>query len=238
MKELRAAVMLVAVMTLVTGVLYPLAVTIVAQAAFPFQANGSLLVKDGLVLGSRLIARPSDDPALFWSRPSAAAPAPNSPASLGHEVTASAASNLAPTNPALLEAVRGRVAALAAASRSAGVSPASDSAPTPGNLATASGSGLDPDITPAGALFQVPRVARVRNLPVAEVAALVRRQTQEPVLGLLGARRVNVLELNLALGRMSKRPSLPSPSGPSRERLASGQPQERQDRGTIPASHR
>jgi K+-transporting ATPase ATPase C chain len=172
-------------LTVITGVVYPLVVTGIAQAVFPFQANGSLIVRDGTVVGSALIGQPFDDPKYFWGRPSATSPFPNNAA-------ASAGSNLSPTNPTLIAAVQGRVDALRAADPG-------NSAPVPVDLVTASGSGLDPDISPAAALYQVPRVARERKLAPDAVRAVVERHTRGRFLGLLGEPRVNVLALNLAL---------------------------------------
>jgi K+-transporting ATPase ATPase C chain len=172
-------------LTVITGVVYPLVVTGIAQAVFPFQANGSLIVRDGTVVGSALIGQPFDDPKYFWGRPSATSPFPNNAA-------ASAGSYLSPTNPTLIAAVQGRVDALRAADPG-------NSAPVPVDLVTASGSGLDPDISPAAALYQVPRVARERKLAPDAVRAVVERHTRGRFLGLLGEPRVNVLALNLAL---------------------------------------
>jgi K+-transporting ATPase ATPase C chain len=183
--QLRPALMVLLLLTLVTGVAYPLLVTGIAQAVFPAQAQGSLIVKDGHVVGSRLIGQPFDDPKYFWSRPSATSPfADNAGSSTG--------SNLSPTNPDLLKAVQGRVDALRAADPT-------NKAPVPVDLVTASGSGLDPHISPAAALYQVARVARVRKLDPGGVRQLVERHTEGRSLGFLGEPRVNVLTLNLAL---------------------------------------
>ncbi len=173
------------VFTVITGVAYPLIVTGIAQVAFNDQANGSLIEKDGKVVGSRLIGQPFSDPKYFWSRPSATSPMPYNGAS-------SSGSNQGPTNPALKEAVEGRVKAL----REAG-SDASKQVPV--DLVTASGSGLDPHISPAAAEYQIPRVAKVRNLPEEKVRELVQKHTEGRQLGFLGEPRVNVLTLNLAL---------------------------------------
>jgi K+-transporting ATPase ATPase C chain len=181
----RPALVLLALLSVLTGVVYPLAVTGLAQAVFHHQANGSLIVKDGKVLGSRLIGQPFDDPKYFWSRPSATSPSPYNAAS-------SSGSNQGPTNPALAEAVKARVAALRAAD------PGNDT-PVPVDLVTASGSGLDPHISPAAAAFQAPRVARVRGLTVEHVRELVAAHTERRTLWVLGEPRVNVLELNLDL---------------------------------------
>ncbi len=183
--HLRPALMSLLLLTVVTGVAYPLLVTGIAQMVFPSQANGSLIVKDGKVVGSALIGQPFDDPKYFWGRPSGTSPFPNNAA-------ASSGSNLSPTNPALISAVQGRVDALRAADPG-------NTAPVPVDLVTASGSGLDPHISPAAALYQVSRVARERKLPPEAVRALVDRHTEGRFLGLLGEPRVNVLALNLAL---------------------------------------
>jgi potassium-transporting ATPase KdpC subunit len=185
LSQLRPALMILLVLTLVTGVAYPLLVTGIAQAIFPSQAQGSLIVKDGHVVGSRLIGQPFDDPKYFWSRQSATSPfADNAGSSTG--------SNLSPTNPDLIKAVQGRVDALRAADPG-------NTAPVPVDLVTASGSGLDPHISPAAALYQAPRVAKARKLPPETVRALVERHTERRFLGFLGEPRVNVLALNMAL---------------------------------------
>jgi K+-transporting ATPase ATPase C chain len=185
LSQLRPALMVLLLLTLVTGVAYPLLVTGIAQVVFPSQAQGSLIVKDGKIVGSRLIGQPFDDPKYFWSRPSATSP-------FADNAGASSGSNLSPTNPALVTAVQGRVDALRAAD------PA-NTAPVPVDLVTASGSGLDPHISPAAALYQVPRVARVRKLDPEAVRQLVERHIEGRSLGFLGEPRVNVLDLNLAL---------------------------------------
>jgi len=182
---LRPALMSLILFTLITGVVYPLVVTGIAQVIFPFQANGSLIVKDGKVVGSALIGQPFDEPKYFWGRPSATSP-------FGYNAASSSGSNLSPTNPDLVKAVQGRVEALRAADPG-------NTAPVPVDLVTASGSGLDPHISPAAALYQVPRVARERKLAPDAVRALVERNTDGRFLGLLGEPRVNVLALNLAL---------------------------------------
>jgi K+-transporting ATPase ATPase C chain len=181
----RAAIVSLAMLTVVTGIAYPLVVTGVAQVVFPYQANGSLIVKDGKTVGSALIGQPFDDPKYFWSRPSATSPFPDN-------AGASSGSNLSPTNPALISAVQGRVDALRAADPG-------NTAPVPVDLVTASGSGLDPHISPAAALYQVSRVARERKLSPDAVRTLVQRHIEGRFLGLLGEPRVNVLALNLAL---------------------------------------
>jgi len=173
------------VLTLLTGIVYPLLVTGIAQLAFSRQANGSLIEQDGKVLGSRLIGQPFSDPKYFWSRPSATAPMP-------YNGAASSGSNQGPTNPALKEAVEGRVKAL----RDAGADP---SKPVPVDLVTASGSGLDPHISPAAADYQVARVAKARYLSENKVKELVQKHTEGRQWGILGEPRVNVLALNLEL---------------------------------------
>jgi K+-transporting ATPase ATPase C chain len=185
LSQLRPALMILLLLTLVTGVAYPLLVTGIAQAIFPSQAQGSLIVRDGKVVGSTLIGQPFDDPKYFWSRPSATSPFPDNAGS-------SSGSNLSPTNPDLLKTVQGRVDALRAADPG-------NAAPVPVDLVTASGSGLDPHLSPAAALYQVARVARVRKLDPGGVRQLVERHTEGRSLGFLGEPRVNVLTLNLAL---------------------------------------
>ncbi|HEX7213387.1 MAG TPA: potassium-transporting ATPase subunit KdpC [Methylomirabilota bacterium] len=185
MAHLRPALILLILLTLITGVAYPLLVTGIAQAVFPYQANGSLIVRDGKVMGSALIGQPFDDPKYFWGRPSATSP-------YGYNAGSSSGSNLGPTNPAQITAVQGRVDALRAADPD-------NKAPVPVDLVTASSSGLDPHITPAAALYQVPRVARERKLSPDALRALVEQHTEGRQLGFLGESRVNVLALNLAL---------------------------------------
>lgn len=183
--EFRPAIVMIVALTVLTGIVYPLAVTAIARLAFPSQARGSLIVRDGRVAGSRLVGQAFDAPRFFWGRPSATAPVP-------YNAAASSGSNLGPLNPALADAVKSRIAALRAADSTA-------TGPVPIDLVTASGSGLDPHISPAAAGYQVARVARARGMSVEAVRALVRRHTDGPTFGLLGEPRVNVLELNLAL---------------------------------------
>jgi len=183
--HVRAAIVSLALFTVVTGLAYPAIVTVIAQLVFPHQANGSLTVKDGKLVGSTLIGQPFDDPRYFWGRPSATSP-------FGYNAGASGASNLSPTNADLIKAVQGRVEALRAADPG-------NTTPVPVDLVTASGSGLDPHISPAAALYQVGRVARARKLDEAVVRDLVARHTEGRQLGLLGEPRVSVLALNLAL---------------------------------------
>lgn len=182
---LMPAVILLGLFTILTGLLYPLAVTGIAQAFFPYQANGSLLRQGDRIVGSALIGQPFDDPRYFWGRPSATTP-------FRYNAAASTGSNLGPTNPALAAAVRARIAALRAADPD-------NTQPVPVDLVTASASGLDPDISIAGALYQVPRVARARGLEESVLRQLVAQYTEGRQYGLLGEPRVNVLELNLAL---------------------------------------
>ena len=189
--QLRAAIGSFAVLTAVTGVAYPLLVTGIAQAAFPHQANGSLIERHGKPIGSRLIGQSFDEPKYFWGRLSATSDANSKP--LPYNGASSAGSNLGPTNPALLDEVKGRVDALRAAD------PGGADGPIPVDLVTSSGSGLDPDISPAAAEYQVHRVAKARGVPEDHIRALVREHTEQRQLGFLGEPRVNVLELNLAL---------------------------------------
>jgi potassium-transporting ATPase KdpC subunit len=183
--HIRAAIVSLVLFTALTGLAYPAVVTVIAQLAFPHQADGSLIVKDGKRVGSSLIGQPFDDPKYFWSRPSATSP-------FAYNAGASVASNLSPTNADLIKTVQARVDALRAADPG-------NTAAVPVDLVTASGSGLDPHISPAAALYQVRRVARARKLDEAVVRDLVEKHTEGRQLGLLGEPRVNVLALNLAL---------------------------------------
>lgn len=183
--QLRTACGMLVALTVLTGVAYPLAVTGVARAAFPDKSSGSLVRQDGKVRGSRLIGQPFDDPKYFWGRASATSPS-------SYNASNSGASNLGPTNKALTEAAKARVEALRAADPG-------NEAPVPVDLVTASGSGLDPHISLAGAEYQVQRVARVRGIPEARVRELVRANTDGRDLAVLGEPGVNVLLLNLAL---------------------------------------
>ena len=182
---LRPAIALFALLTLLTGIAYPLVVTAVAQLLFPAKAAGSLILRGGRALGSTLIGQNFADPGHFWGRPSATTPQP-------YNGSASNASNLGPLNPALTDAVKARIATLRAADPG-------NAAPVPIDLVTTSGSGLDPHISVAAADYQAYRVARVRSLPLARVRALIAAHTEGRLLGVIGEPRVNVLELNLAL---------------------------------------
>ncbi|MET0331594.1 MAG: potassium-transporting ATPase subunit KdpC, partial [Dyella sp.] len=179
----RNAVSMLVLMTVITGLAYPLLVTGLARVLFPAQADGSLIEQSGKPVGSSLIGQQFTDPKYFWGRPSATSPQANNGAS-------SSGSNQGPTNPALTEAAKQRIAALQAADPG-------NPTPVPVDLVTASGSGLDPEISPAAAQYQVARVARVRQLSVSQVQALVTQATQGRQLGVLGEPRVNVLQLNL-----------------------------------------
>ncbi len=183
--QLKPAIMSLVLLTLITGVAYPLVITAIAQLVFPWQANGSLILRDGKPIGSTLIGQPFDDPKYFWSRPSATTPFANNAGS-------SSGSNLGPTNPDLYKAVQVRIDALRAADPG-------NAAPIPVDLVTASASGLDPHISPAAAVFQASRVAKARGLDEAAVRRLVAEHTEKRQGGLLGEPRVNVLLLNLAL---------------------------------------
>ena len=185
LKELKPAFLMLLIFTLITGAVYPLLVTGIAQAVMPSAANGSLIVRDGKPVGSTLIGQPFSDPKYFWSRPSATSPYPDN-------ASASSGSNQGPTNPALTDAVAARIKALRAADPD-------NTAQVPVDLVTAAASGLDPHISPAAAAYQVARVARVRGLDPSKVRALVDRYTEGRQLGLLGEPRVNVLQLDLAL---------------------------------------
>lgn len=186
---LRPALLMFGLFTLLTGVLYPMAITGAAQLAFPEEANGSLVHQKGKVIGSALIGQRFEDPRYFLGRPSATGPE-------AYNAASSTGSNLGPGNPALAEAVASRAAALRALDPS-------NPAPLPIDLVTTSGSGLDPHISPEAARYQVGRVARLRGLPEAKLRALVEEHVEPRVLGLLGEPRVNVLALNLALDRLA-----------------------------------
>jgi K+-transporting ATPase ATPase C chain len=191
LKQLRAAIVALVVLTVITGLLYPLAVTVLAQALFPYQANGSLIVQNGKIVGSALIGQQFDDPKYFWGRLSATGPVPYT-AFNGDKLTGSSGSNYGPLNTALMDAVKARIDALKAADPD-------NKADIPVDLVTASGSGLDPHISPAAANYQVNRVAKVRGLDPARVQQLVDKFTEGRTLGFLGEPTVSVLQLNLAL---------------------------------------
>ena len=182
---IRPALVLFLLLTLVTGIAYPLVVTGIAQVAFPAQAGGSLIIQNGKPVGSHLIGQNFSDPKHFWSRPSATSPQP-------YNGLASSGSNLGPLNPALTDGIKSRIDALRAADPT-------NKAPIPVDLVTASASGLDPDISLAAAYYQAPRVARARGLPLETVRTLIAAHARDRWLGILGEPRVNVLELNLAL---------------------------------------
>jgi potassium-transporting ATPase KdpC subunit len=194
LKQIRPAIMMIVVMTVITGLAYPLAMTGIAQVIFPHQANGSLIEQDGKVIGSELIGQDFKSDKYFHGRPSATTePDPKDPTKtvpVPYAADNSSASNLAPTSQALVDGVKDAAAKLHAEN---------PTAPVPVDLVTNSASGLDPDITPAGALFQVPRVAKARGLSPERVSQLVNDNIQERFLGVLGEPRVNVLKLNLAL---------------------------------------
>lgn len=189
--QIRPALVSLALLILVAGLIYPLAVTAIAQLAMPRQANGSLILRNGMPVGSELIGQAFNDPSYFWGRPSATAPYP-------YNAAASAGSNLGPANPALSEQVQARIDALRSADAAAGVA---NAAPIPVDLVTASASGLDPHISPAAADYQAGRVAQVRGLSIDQVRSLIAQHTERTEIGplRLGEPRVNVLELNLAL---------------------------------------
>jgi K+-transporting ATPase ATPase C chain len=188
---LRPAITLFVIMTVLTGIVYPVAVTGIAQLLFPAQAAGSLVMAGGQPVGSRVIGQSFSDPRYFWSRPSATAPQP-------YNATASTGSNQGPLNPALIDAIKSRIEALKAADPT-------NTLPVPVDLVTASASGLDPDISIAAANYQAARVARIRGLPPAEVQALIGSHARGRLFGLVGEPRINVLELNRALDLLPAR---------------------------------
>ncbi len=185
MSEFRPALVLLILLTIITGLVYPAAVTGIAQLVFPHQANGSLIESGGKAVGSELIGQPFSDPKYFWSRPSATSPYP-------YNASSSSGSNQGPLNPALKDAVDARIKALREADPN-------NKAPVPADLVTASGSGLDPHISPAAAEYQAARVAKARDLDVQKVRSLVAQATEGRQWGFFGEPRVNVLRLNMAL---------------------------------------
>ena len=185
----RPAVSLFILLSIITGLIYPVLVTGIGKAVFPTQAAGSLIVKDGKPIGSSLIGQNFSDPKYFWGRPSATSPQP-------YNATASGGSNLGPLNPALTDAVKGRIAALKAADPD-------NPMPIPADLVTASGSGLDPHISPAAAEYQLQRVAKARGVAVERIKTLVTANTEGRQWGVFGEPRINVLNLNLALDQLA-----------------------------------
>ena len=190
-RQIYPAIMMAVLFTVLLGLIYPLAITGIAQVIFPKQANGSLVVENGRAVGSTLIGQPFSDPKYFWGRPSATSPFP-------YDAASSSGSNLGPTNQALIDRVTRRIDDLRAADPG-------NTAPIPVDLVTASASGLDPEISPDSARAQAARVAKARGLSVEQINALIARHTQAPDLGLLGEPRVNVLMLNLALDGQAPR---------------------------------
>ena len=199
LKEIRPAVLMIVVMTIITGLIYPLGMTGIAQLAFPHQAKGSLVMQNGKVVGSTLIGQNFASDKYFHGRPSATTESdpkdPSKTISVPYAADNSSGSNLGPTSKALVDQVKDASAALAKEN---------PNAPVPVDLVTNSASGLDPDVTPAAALFQVPRVAKARNLPEDRLRALVETHVAPRTFGVLGEPRVNVLELNLALDALAK----------------------------------
>lgn len=190
-EQIKPAVLIFIALTIITGVVYPLLATVIARGIFPDKADGSLIYRNGKPVGSALIGQSFEDPLYFWGRPSATASEPNNAA-------ASSGSNYGPMNPSYIETVRARIAVLASAD-------SSNRSPVPVDLVTASGSGLDPDISPAGAEYQLLRIARLRGLSEAVMRDLVRRHTSGRFLGIWGEPVVHVLELNIALDDMAKK---------------------------------
>jgi potassium-transporting ATPase KdpC subunit len=197
MREIRPAIIVLIALTLITGLIYPLAITGIAQVLFPYQANGSMLERDGKIVGSELIGQEFDNDKYFHGRPSATtAPDPNDPTktvAAPYNAANSGGSNLGPSNKALIDRVQGDIAKL---------QKENPGTPVPADLVTTSGSGLDPEISPEAAFFQVPRIAKARKLAEDRIRQLVEDATNGRFLGLLGEPRVNVLKLNIALDRL------------------------------------
>ena len=192
-RQLRPAIALIVLLTLVTGLAYPVVVTAISQVVFPGQANGSLVVVNGQTLGSSLIGQAFNDPKYLWGRPSNAGVTPSNPA--GYDGTASGGSNLGPTSAALIKRIQASIVTWQASN---------GSAPIPIDLLTTSASGLDPDISPAGAEYQVARVAKARNMTEDAVRAIIAKHTDQPILGFMGEPAVNVFEVNLDLDGLLK----------------------------------
>jgi len=197
MREIRPAIVVLIALTLITGLIYPLAMTGIAQVLFPYQANGSMIERDGKVVGSELIGQEFTSDKYFHGRPSATtAPDPKDPTktvAAPYNAANSGGSNLGPSNKALIDRVQGDIATL---------QKENPGTPVPVDLVTTSASGLDPEVSPEAALFQVPRIAKARKLPEARVRQIVNESTEGRFLGLLGEPRVNVLKLNIALDRL------------------------------------
>jgi K+-transporting ATPase ATPase C chain len=191
MRILRQAIACLLVFTVITGIVYPVVITGVAQLVLPHQANGSLILNNGKVTGSELIGQSFSSPKYFWSRPSATTP-------IGYNAAGSSGSNLGPLNPVLMENVKSRIEQLKAADTAGKL-------PVPVDLVTASGSGLDPDISPAAAEYQISRIAKARNIDETKIRELVDKYTRDRQLGILGEPRVNVLELNIALDSLQNK---------------------------------
>jgi len=195
--QIRPAIVSLILLTILTGAVYPAVVTLVAKVVFPHQADGSLIIRDGKAVGSELIGQSFSDPKYFWGRLSATSPVPYT-AFNADAGTSASGSNYGPSNPALIDAAKARIDALKAADPT-------NMAPIPVDLVTASASGLDPHISPAAAQYQAARVARARNMSLADIQKMIDRHTENRTFGVLGEPRVNVLQLNLALDRAQPR---------------------------------